>query len=85
LLTPILTVLATHGWERNGDDSLADVAVTALGTMFGYPLQKAGIDVSVLLDEWKDVVGYSRQYLNLVQESYQVIWWTLLNASCSSK
>ena len=28
LLTQVLTVLATHGWDRDGDDSFADVAVT---------------------------------------------------------
>ena len=31
------------------------------------------------------MVGYSKHYLSLVQESYQVIWWKLFNASCSSK
>ena len=85
LLTHILTVLATHGWDRNGDVSFSDAAVTAFSTRFVNPLQKAGIDTSVLLDEWKDMAGYSKQYLNLVQESYQVIWWKLFNASCSSK
>ena len=31
------------------------------------------------------MVDYSKRYLNLVQEPYQVIWWKLFNASCCSK
>ena len=85
LLTQVLTVLATHGWDRDGDDSFADVAVTTLGSKFTLPLQKAEIDTSLLLEEWKDMVDYSKRYLNLVQEPYQVIWWKLFNASCCSK
>ena len=51
----------------------------ASGTRFVS--QKAEIDTSLLLEEWKDMVDYSKRYLNLVQEPYQVIWWKLFNAS----
>ena len=75
LLTHILTVLASHGWERNGDVSFADAAITDINPRLVNPLQKAWIDNSVLLDEWKDMVDYSKPFLNLVPESYKVILW----------
>ena len=31
-------------------------------------------------EEWDDMVGYGKQYLNLVQGDYKVIWWKLFNA-----
>ena len=73
-----MTVLATHGLDRDGDDSFADVAVTTLSLKLTLPLQKAGIDTSLLLEEWKDMIDYSKRYLNLVQEPYQVIGGSLL-------
>ena len=36
-------------------------------------------------EEWDDVVSYAKQYLNLVQESYQIIWWKLFNGPDSMK
>ena len=82
-----MTVLATHGWDRDGDDSFTDVAVTTLGSKFTLPLQKAGIDTSLLLEEWKDMVDYSKRYLNLVQEPYQVICgsFLMLHAAVNSQ
>ena len=58
--------------------------MTTLSSKFTLPLLKAG-GISLLLEEWKDIVDYSKRYLNLVQEPYQVIWWKLFNASCCSK
>lgn len=31
------------------------------------------------------MLEYAKQYLNLVQEPAEVIWWKLFNASCSSR
>ena len=49
------------------------------------PLEKAGIDCSVIQEEWDGLVEYGRKYLNLVQEDYKVIWWKLFNAVYDNK
>ena len=82
LLTHILTVLATYGWNRS-DDGFADIAIDNLSERFKVPLEKAEVDVSALQEEWMDMVRYAQQYLNLVQESAHTIWWKLFNSSLS--
>ena len=47
------------------------------------PLEKSGVDVSVLKDEWIDLVDYGRKYLNLTQDKTLTIWWKLFNAPSS--
>ena len=44
---------------------------------FAEPLEKAGVDPTVLEEEWLDMVDYAKTYLNLVQEGSQTIWWKL--------
>ena len=39
-----------------------------------------GIDQSLIKEEWYDIVDYSKQYLNLVQDDYKVVRWKLFNA-----
>ena len=31
-------------------------------------LEKAGVDCSLMPEEWEDIVDYAKRYLNLVQE-----------------
>ena len=52
---------------------------------FSVPLENAGVDTSLVCEEWKDMLEYAKQYLNLVQEPSEVIWWKLFNASYSSR
>ena len=80
LLKDILTLLTTQGWEKLTTD-FADAALRHLSDRFAVPLDKAGVDLSMLQEEWNDLVDYARRYLNLVQEPSQVIWWKLFNAS----
>ena len=47
---------------------------------FKTPLESASTDLAKVQEEWDDMVSYAKQYLNLVQEDYKVIWWTLFNA-----
>ena len=47
---------------------------------FIYPLEHANIDSSLVQEEWNDMVKYGKQYLHLVQEDYNMIWWKLFNA-----
>ena len=85
VLTHSLTILATYGWERGEDASFAYQAVESLSSKFRLPLEKAGVDCSLLQEEWDDIVDYAKRYLNLVQEDYSVIWWKLFNSVDASK
>jgi hypothetical protein len=85
LLTDVLTMLATHGWQRSEDDDFADTALSNLSVRFALPLQNAGVEIDLLSEEWKDMLDYAKLYLNLVQEPNQAIWWKLFNAACSNK
>ena len=85
LLTDTLTLLASQGWEKSDDADFADVALNALSTRFADPLEKAGVDVTLIKEEWEDMMQYAKRYLNLVQEDYQTIWWKLFNAADSKK
>ena len=73
LLTHVLTILATNGWERNEDTSFGHDAFHALTTNFFVPLNNAFVDCSVIVDEWDAMVNYAKHYLDLVTEDYKVI------------
>ena len=85
LLKNCLTLLTTHEWQRSTSDNFADQASDNLQLKFSVPLENAGVDMNLLSEEWKDMLEYAKQYLNLVQEPAEVIWWKLFNASCSSR
>ena len=80
LLSHILALLATQGWEKPENADLADVALDSLTSCFEVPLERAGVDTSVIKEEWGDMNDYAKRYLNLAQESYLTIWWKLFNA-----
>ena len=80
VLTHSLTILATSGLEKDEDDSFAHAALESLSTRFRAPLEKAGVDCSLIQQEWEDIIDFAKCYLNLVQENYTVIWWKLFNA-----
>ena len=83
LLTDVLTLLATHGWSRSEEADFASVSVSTLASRFTVPLERAGIDVSALGDEWIDMVDYAKRYLNITQENGVTIWWKLFNSPSS--
>ena len=85
LLKDCLTLLATNGWQRSTSDNFADHALDNLPLKFSVPLENAGVDTSLVCVEWKDMLEYAKQYLNLMQEPSEVIWWKLFNASWSSQ
>jgi len=84
LFTHAVTLLATHGWERTATPSFGHAALEAVSQWFAIPLEKAGIDTSAILEEWNDMVEYSKQYLNLVQD-YKNVWWKLFNCVDSKR
>lgn len=85
LLTHAITLLATNGWERRETSSFGHAAVEAICHWFRVPLKSANIDCSLVQEEWDDVVEYGKQYLNLVQEDYKIVWWKLFNAVDAKK
>ena len=66
LLTHAITILATHGWEQSENPSFAHGALESVCQRFHSPLEKAGTDVSLVKEEWDDMLEYSKRYLNLV-------------------
>ena len=81
LLTHVLTVLATNGWENSEEISFGHDAVHALTTRFFVPLNHASVNCSVLVDEWDAMVDYARRYLDLVRDDHRVIWWKLFQSA----
>ena len=63
-ITDILNLLATHGWGRSEELDFATVPINNLANRFKTSLEKSGIDVSALEDEWIDLLDYSQKYLN---------------------
>ena len=74
ILTQAVTLLATHGWERASTPSFGHASLEAVCDWFSIPLEKAGIDISLVQEEWDDMVEYGKQYFNLVQDDYKVVW-----------
>ena len=81
LLTHVLTVLATNGWEKYEETSFGHDSLHALTTKFIVPLNNASVDCSVIVDEWDAMVDYAKRYLDLVREDYKVIWWKIFQSS----
>ena len=85
LLTHAMTLLATNGWERSESASFGYAALDTVCERFQVPLENASVDLSLVQEEWAsvdlslvqeewdDMVGYEKQYLNLVQEDYKVL------------
>ncbi len=51
LLTLTLTLLVPQGWNRSGDGDFADSALEELCLQFATPLDKAGVDISLIKEE----------------------------------
>ena len=78
-------LLFTQGWQRLQGVDFADTALHSAIAHFTVPLQNARVDVFLVDEEWKDMVGFAKQYLSIVEEDYPTIWWKLLNSAYSKK
>ena len=65
LLNKAATVLATHGLEKTEKEDHGDSAVQNLLHHFKAPLEHAGVDIPVLVDEWHALRDYGRTILVL--------------------
>ena len=79
-LTHALKIIATHGWDKTADASFGYEALQSLCLRFCTPLQEADVNSALVQQEWEDMVFYAKQYINLVLNSYKVVWWKLFNS-----
>jgi len=68
LLTNVLTVLATHGWNKSDDINFAATKPDNLVQQFLTPLETSGVETVNINEEWEDMVEYGRDYLNIAEE-----------------
>ena len=85
VLSHALSLLATQGWEKPEYVGLIAAALESLSSHFKVPLERSGVDCSVLQEEWDDMSDYAKRYLSLATEDYRTIWWKLFNAANASK
>ena len=38
------------------------------------------VNLSLLQEEWDDIVDYAGRYIDIVQDDYKSVWWKLYNA-----
>ena len=91
----IVSVLATHGWEKilqeeselsseSEHKNPAEMAVDRLGVRFKVPLEEAGVEIKELPKEMREIMTYASQFISLSTMSYQAVWWRLFHAPDSS-
>ena len=80
-----MTIVATHGWEKYDESSFGHEAIEYLSHRFLTPLENAGVNTSLLQEEWEGIVLYAKQYINLVTNSYKVVWCKLFNSPDAKK
>ena len=85
VLNAIITLLATHRWEKTSEVTFGDSAVETLADHFKDALVFAGFDHVLLLSEWHSMLTYAKQYLNLAVEDYRKTWWKIFNCAKSGK
>jgi hypothetical protein len=84
-LRSILLFLDTQSWQESettsNDDRMADIksGLLSLTEAFRAPLEAKGVDLSSIVDEIEDIVGYSRSYmyLSIGSDDYKKIWYQL--------
>ena len=88
LLKSILVFLDTHSWainkstEHNSDSGFSQncgnmehiiAAADYIISLFRHPLEAKGDSIS----SFKEIVSFERNYLNIEQENYKMIWYKL--------
>ena len=67
VLTDILNLLVTHGRGQSEELDFATMPINNLANQFKTPLEKSGVDVTALKDEWTDLLDYSQKYFLMLQ------------------
>ena len=73
---PVLTVnyFGHSGVGEIWRQWFAGIALGNLCQRFKTLPEKAGLPVTAIEDEWKDILEYAKLYLNIVPESYRIIY-----------
>ena len=85
LIRDIIVILETQGWqkmvdeEENGESDPRE-AVDRLAVRFEKPLEAAGVVVTELRQEFKEMLEHSIQFISLSTICYQEVWWRLFHA-----
>lgn len=58
-LTHTITILAAHGWQQSESPSFAYAALDSICQRSCVPLEKANIDLSLVQEEWDDMLEYT--------------------------
>lgn len=87
-ILPANAVLNCEGWEKRTEDgeenlSFADDGITELYNHFKEPLSKAGLNGTVgdLLEQWHDLVTYTKRYLDPSRTPYLRVWRRIFDSS----
>ena len=54
----LLTILAIQGWEKATEASFAHSTIQDVSSRFQVPLEHATVDLSLLKEEWDDMLDY---------------------------
>ena len=54
-------MVAIHGWERREAPFFDHTTLEAVCQRFSFPLQQAGVDLPLVIEEWDDMVVYGTQ------------------------
>lgn len=74
--------MATQGREKGASDAeFGHSAVQAVSERYAIPLEASQVDGSVLIEERNDMTDYARQYLDLVTQENNSVWWKLFNCA----
>ena len=84
VLSCALKILTAHGWEKVPDISFGYDAIQSLSTRFSATLHEAQVN-STHQQEWDYVVLYAKQYIDLVSNSYKLVWWKTFNCPDTKK
>jgi len=83
VIRDVISILATHGWQRSLDEEDAEsddefeedplAPIERLGQHFKLPLESAGVDVSKLCDEFYDMLLFATQFISLSTFDYRAV------------
>lgn len=94
LLHDIIFVLATQGWQKVWEDYEAIASergstllkpIDRLIDRFKFPLEKSGVLVMEIKEEFISLLSYANQFISLSTMEYQAVWWRLFHSPNSSE
>ena len=85
LIRDIIFILETQGWQKVIDEEQEAEAVDRVAERFKNPLEAAGVEITELRKEFKEMLEHSVEFISLCTLSYQEVWWRLFHAPYASQ